>query len=70
MNTNLLKAKMKLHNDTQRELADYLGRVISNVSFKINGKQAFNADEIRKMKKRYNLTAEEIDEIFFNLECS
>lgn len=67
MNTNLLKAKMKLHNDTQRELADYLGIVISNVSFKINGKQPFNADEIRKMKKRYNLTAEEIDEIFFNL---
>ena len=70
MNTNLLKAKMKLNDDTQQELADYLGIVISTVSFKISGKQPFNADEIRKIKIRYNLTAEEIDEIFFNVECS
>lgn len=67
MNTNLLKAKMKLNDDTQQELADYLGIVISTVSFKISGKQPFNADEIRKIKIRYNLTAEEIDEIFFNV---
>lgn len=67
MNTNLLKAKMKLNDDTQQELADYLGIVISTVSFKISGKQPFNADEIRKIKVRYNLTAEEIDEIFFNV---
>lgn len=67
MNTNLLKAKMKLNDDTQQELADYLGIVISTVSFKISGKQPFNADEIRKIKIRYNLTAEEIDEIFFNI---
>lgn len=67
MNTNLLKAKMKLNEDTQQELADYLGIVISTVSFKISGKQPFNADEIRKIKVRYNLTAEEIDEIFFNV---
>ena len=66
MNTNLLKAKMKLNNDTQKNLAEYLGIVISSVSFKINGKTPFNAEEIKKTKTRYNLTAEEIDEIFFN----
>lgn len=70
MNTNLFKSKMKLHNDTQKELADFLDIVISTLSFKISGKQPFNANEIKKIKIRYGLTAEEIDDIFFNLECS
>lgn len=66
MNTNLFKSKMKLHNDTQQGLADYLGIVISSVSNKINDKQEFRLNEVKRIKKRYNLTAEEIDEIFFN----
>ena len=57
---------MKLHNDTQQGLADYLGIVISSVSNKINDKQEFRLNEVKRIKKRYNLTAEEIDEIFFN----
>ena len=66
MNINLFKSKMKLHEDTQVELAKGLEMAISSLSYKINGKTPFNANEIKKVKVRYNLTPDEVDEIFFN----
>lgn len=68
MKKNLLEAKMKLHSDTQSDLAEAIGISLPTFNEKLNsanGKQ-FKQKEILIIKKRYNLTAEEIDEIFFD----
>ncbi len=72
-NKNLLKSKMALHNDTMQSLADYLGIARSYVSGKLNGKWEFKQSEIMKIIERYNLTNDEIMQIFFedkNIESS
>ena len=66
MNSNILKSKIKLNEDTQEELAEYLGITNSTLSFKINGKNDFLRAEIQLIKQRYNLTPQEIDQIFFS----
>lgn len=66
MNSNILKSKIKLNEDTQENLAEYLGITNSTLSFKINGKNDFLRAEIQLIKQRYNLTPQEIDQIFFN----
>lgn len=66
MNSNILKSKIKLNEDTQEELAEYLGITNSTLSFKINGKNDFLRAEIQLIKQRYKLTPQEIDQIFFN----
>lgn len=70
MNVNLLKGKIKENGDTQDILANAIGISPSNLSDKINGKSSFRQDEIAKIKERYNLSAVEVDLIFFNLELS
>lgn len=66
MNSNLLKAVIKKHGETQADLAEALGLSLSNLNDKINGKSAsFRQSEIIAIKERYKLTAEEVDEIFF-----
>lgn len=62
---NLLEAKMKIYGDTQKDLAEVIGISLQTFNLKLNGKSEFTRDEIQKIKVRYNLTAEEIDEIFF-----
>ena len=64
-NTRLLKAKMVLHNDTVSKLADCLGVNRQNASVKINGKRDFKQSEIAKIVDRYNLTFDEVREIFW-----
>lgn len=73
MNKALLRSIMALHNDTTNDLADFLCLTPQSVSYKINekimpsGKKAeFGQGEIRRIKERYNLTAEQVEEIFFN----
>lgn len=71
MNKNLFVSKMKLFGDTQNDLCKALGIAPSTLNFKINetnGAQ-FNAREITIIKNRYNLTAEEVDQIFFSKKC-
>lgn len=70
MRKNLLQAKMKIYNDTGETLAEYLGINKSTLSAKMNGHKDFTQGEIRKIKIRYNLTAEEVDSIFFADEVS
>ena len=65
-NTKLLKAKMVLNGDTIQTLADCLGINRQNASIKINGKREFRQLEIATIVKRYKLTYEEIDSIFFS----
>lgn len=67
MNKNKLKAKMLLYGDTGNDLAEYLSISRTTLSCKMNNNGAeFNQGEILKIKKRYKLTGDEIDEIFFD----
>ena len=63
---------MKLFEDTQSDLADALGIKLPTFNEKVNGTHGgqFKQKEIQKIKERYNLTAEEIDEIFFSQDVS
>lgn len=66
MNTKLLKAKMVEFGDTQATLASAIGISASNFNDKINGKVSFRQSDITAIKQRYQLTAEEVDLIFFD----
>lgn len=72
MNKNLLESKMKLYGDNGSTLSEYLGISRSTLSSKINetNGREFTQREISKIKFRYNLSAEEIDCIFFNQKVS
>lgn len=67
MNSRLLRSIMVLNNDTNKTLADFLGITEVSVSNKINevGTE-FKQGEIAMIKKRYNLTMDQVEEIFFN----
>ena len=66
MNKNALRSIMALHGDTNRDLAQVLGKTEQSVSAKMNEKGSeFTQGEIVKIKDRYNLTAEQIEFIFF-----
>lgn len=66
INKNLLKSKMALFGDNQGDLANALGISQQTLSLKMNGVNGanFNVDEIKIIKTKYNLTTEEVDEIF------
>ena len=67
MNKNLLVSKMKLHGDTNALLANAIGISPQRLSAKINNTKGaeFVQGEIEKIKERYHLTSDEINEIFF-----
>ncbi len=67
MSKNKFVSVMKLYGDTQEILADAIGISVQRLNAKINstGGAEFTMSEIRAIKIRYNLTAQEIDEIFF-----
>ena len=71
MNKHKLRAKMVLWGDTGAKLAKYLGISKTTFSKKINSKGTeFTRDEILRIKSKYELTAMEVDDIFFNNEVS
>lgn len=70
MNSNEMKAVMKREGDTQKDLAEALGLPVSGVNARINGSVDFRASEIVTIRKRYNLTDQDIGEIFFNTDAS
>ena len=65
-----LKAKMIINNDTGMELSKALDISETTLSAKLNGKSEFTRSEIAKIKQRYNLSATEVDEIFFNYKVT
>lgn len=66
MNKELLRSVMVLHGDTNKSLAVYLGITEQSVSNKINENGTeFKKGEILKIKRRYHLTSEQVDLIFF-----
>lgn len=66
MNTNMLVSKMKLYGDNQTDLANALNLSLATTNAGINGKRDFTQTEISVIAARYNLTPEEVIEIFFN----
>ena len=67
MNVPLLKSVMALHNDTNKDLANYLRITEQSLSNKINERDTeFKQGEIAAIKERYDLTAEQVEQIFFN----
>ena len=71
MNTNKLRSKMALFGDTGSTLSEVLGISPQRFSAKLNENKAeFTQREIQIIKDRYDLTAEEVDDIFFNKRVS
>jgi DNA-binding transcriptional regulator YiaG len=67
MNKQLLRSIMVLHNDTNKTLAEYLGISEKSVNDKINERGTeFKQSEIASIRKRYNLSDEQVSTIFFN----
>ena len=60
-----LKAVMALFGDRQEDLAAYLHITCGTLSSKINGNTPFTQPEIEKIALRYELTADDIQRIFF-----
>ncbi len=65
MNSNLLKATIIKNGDTQEKLADAMGLPTSALNMRINGKIEFRRNEIIFIKRRYSLSSDEVDSIFF-----
>ena len=67
MNKELLRSIMVLNGDTNKDLAEYLGISVQSFSAKINeNKTEFKKKEIARICERYNLSADQIQAIFFN----
>ena len=65
-NTNKLKEKIAERGLTMKELAENINISSSTFSQKVSGKVKFSQDDIRKIDKELNLTADELREIFLS----
>ena len=66
MNKELLRSIMVLNGDTNRDLAKFLDISEQSVSAKINENGTeFKQGEIASIIQRYNLTADQVKNIFF-----
>lgn len=67
---NLLEAQMKAYSDNGATLAAALGIARSTLSAKLNEYNGaeFTNSEIALIKKRYSLSPDQIDRIFFYSE--
>lgn len=72
LDAQLLKSYIVKHDKTQRELAEAMDVSLSRLNAKINetGGAEFSQGEIAFIKNRYNLSAEEINKIFFDIKVS
>ena len=66
MNKSMMKSVIVRNNDTQAALAQALNLPQSAISNRINGKIDFRISEIQCIRKRYKLTAQETEDIFFD----
>lgn len=67
MDKNKLEAIMRLHGDTGTSLAKHMGIARSTFSMKINETNGaeFTQGEIALIKEKYELSAEDVVDIFF-----
>ena len=71
MNKRELKAVMVRNGDTGTSLAEYLGMARSTFSQKINENgSVFTQKEMAAIKRRYSLSADDMDLIFFEDKVS
>ena len=72
MQKNELVSVMKKHGDNQADLAEYIGISLQRFNAKLNGTDGavFTQPEIKKVKWKYNLTADDVDLIFFTDDVS
>lgn len=72
MNQKKLLSIMILNGDTSKSLANYLSITPQTFSNKLNErrKSGFTQPEIMLIKKKYHLSAEDIDDIFFENKVS
>lgn len=63
-NKEKLKQAMVAHGDTNKVLADFLGMTASNFSTIWNGRQQFQKKHMILIAVRYDLTPQDIWEIF------
>lgn len=67
MNKEKLRSIMVLHGDTNKDLAELLEITEQSVSAKINENGTeFKQGEIAKIISRYNLSPEQVRDIFFD----
>ena len=64
MNKRAFRAKMIYYGDTYESVAEALNISPASVGNKVNGRFPFTQDEITILKERWNLTPQEVDEIF------
>lgn len=67
MNKRLFKSKMALYGDSNATLAAAIGISPQRCSAKLNGTNGaeYTQKEIMCIKNRWNLTADEVNSIFF-----
>ncbi|ERL22707.1 toxin-antitoxin system, antitoxin component, Xre family [Oribacterium sp. oral taxon 078 str. F0263] len=67
MNKNLLKSIIVRNGDSGKSLAGYLNMTNGTFSRKINERKGaeFTVGEILKIRTKYQLSATDIDQIFF-----
>ena len=72
MNKRELESVMKRYGDTQETLAEALGLSRTRLNCKMNERYnaTFNQPEIKRIKQRYNLSAKEVENIFFTENVS
>ena len=70
MNKNEFKSIVAKNGETLQQLATAMGLYASGISDRLNGKVPFRQNEIAFIRKRYHLSASEVDLIFFGEELS
>ena len=72
MNRQILRSYMVKYGDTGESLAAALGIQRNTLSSKMNEYRGaeFTQGEIKTIKDRYHLTADDIDLIFFDIDVS
>lgn len=66
INATLLKSVMVLHGDGQKALAEKLGICQPSLSNKLKGATPWMDSEIKAVSDVYNLTPQQIYDIFLN----
>lgn len=60
-----LKALLIRQNLNQEQVAKELGITVPTFNYKLNNKKEFKASEIKKLSEILQMTAEEVNNIFF-----
>lgn len=66
MDINKLKGKIREKGLTYKMLAKKIGIGLTSMNYKINGKNLFNQEEMKKLKETLRLTDNETIDIFFS----